>query len=109
MRKSRFFPFALVLGILFFFAAPDPGERGFAPIGAAHAQEDWKKEFEDICSKTQDAMVFSAEELKSLLGRCDKLKPLIERLEESQRKVYLRRLQMCRDLFFFMLETKEKK
>ncbi|MBI5097794.1 MAG: hypothetical protein HZB30_00960 [Nitrospirae bacterium] len=73
------------------------------------AQEDWKSEFEAVCSKTQDAMTFSTDELKNLIARCDKLKPLIDKLDESPRKVYLRRLQLCKDLFVFVLESKERK
>jgi hypothetical protein len=53
-------------------------------------------------------MVLSIAELKGLIVRCDKLKPQIEMEEESTRKVYLRRLQMCRDLYRFVLENKER-
>ena len=77
--------------------------------GIAHSQEDWSKEFDEICSKTEDAMTFSVEELKSRVDRCDALKPRIEKLDEPQRKVTLKRLQMCRDLYAFVLEMKEKK
>ena len=76
--------------------------------GIAYSQEEWKKEFDEICSKTGNAMAFSVEELKSLVDRCDALKPRIEKLDEPQRKVTLKRLQMCRDLYTFVLE-KEKK
>jgi hypothetical protein len=48
------------------------------------------------------------EELKNLIQRCDKLKPRIEALDESPRKVYLKRLQLCRDLYLFVLESKEQ-
>ncbi|HEY6073947.1 MAG TPA: hypothetical protein VIV15_11280 [Anaerolineales bacterium] len=78
-------------------------------IAIADVQGDWRKEFDDVCSKTQDAMMFTSEELRNLVGRCDKLKSQIEMLDESQRKVYLKRLQMCRDLYFFVLESREKK
>jgi hypothetical protein len=54
-------------------------------------------------------MVIPSNELKNLVDRCDRLKPRVEKLDESQRKVYLKRLQLCRDLFFFVLETREKK
>jgi len=37
------------------------------------------------------------------------LKPHIEKLDESQRKVYGRRLQLCSGLLVFVLESKEKK
>ena len=81
----------------------------FFGVAIAHAQEDWRKEFEEVCSKTQDAMVIPSGELRSLVERCDKLKPRIEQLEESQRKVYRKRLQLCRDLYLFVLESREKK
>lgn len=76
---------------------------------AAFAQEGWLQEFEDICAKTQDAMVLSIDELKNLITRCDTLKPLIEKLPETQKKVYLKRLQTCRDLYVFVLDTKRSK
>lgn len=75
---------------------------------SVYAQDDWKKEFEEVCSRTDDAMSLSKDELKALVARCDKLKPLIEKLDETEKKVYLRRLQLCRDLFSFVLESKEK-
>jgi hypothetical protein len=77
--------------------------------GFAYSQEDWRKEFDEICSKTENAMAFSVEELRSLVDRCDALKSRIEKLDEPQRKVTLRRLQMCRDLYAFVFEMKEKK
>ena len=68
---------------------------------------DWKSEYEDICSKTSDAMALTEDELKKLIERCDRLKPVIEALEdESTKKVYLKRLQMCRNLYNFCLEQK---
>jgi hypothetical protein len=74
----------------------------------AWAQDEWKKEFEEICSRTDDAMSFSKEELRGLIARCDKVKSIVETLDPSTRKVYLRRLQLCRDLYAFVLESKEK-
>ena len=71
----------------------------------AYAEEGWKAEFDDICVKTSEAMALPKTEVKSLIERCDKLKPRIEALEESARKVYLKRLQMCRDLFAYVLES----
>jgi hypothetical protein len=69
----------------------------------------WKEEFEDVCKSTQDAMSLSSDELRALVERCDKLKPALEALEESARKVYTRRLKACRDLYAFVLETREQK
>jgi hypothetical protein len=108
MNVFRVVLFLPVLGALSSFLIQDLGGYDFAPSGVAYAQEDWKNDFDDICGKTQDAMAFSPDELKSLVERCDKLKLLIEKLPETQRKVFLRRLQMCRQLFVFALENKEK-
>jgi hypothetical protein len=75
------------------------------------AQETWRKEFDDVCSKTQDAMTFSQEELTDLIRRCDALLPQIKKLDESQKKVYMGRLRMCRGLYAYVLDAKrnEKK
>lgn len=80
-----------------------------ASPAAAIAQDDWKKEFEDICSQTQDSMSFTPEELKGLVSRCDALRPRIEKLDESQKKIYLKRLHMCQDLYAYALEAKAGK
>ncbi len=91
-----------------FFSAYFSSNNVFG-LGIASAQDAWKNELDDICSKTQDAMTFSADQLQDIVARCDKLKPTIEQVEETQRKVYLKRLRMCRDLFVYILETKENK
>lgn len=98
-----------VLGGISIFTFGGDRDPFFFQAGVAHAQEDWRKEFDDVCSKTQDAMVIPYDELKNLVARCDRLKPQIEKLDESQRKVFLKRLQLCRDLYYFMLESREKK
>ena len=76
-------------------------------FGTEVSQEDWKREFDNICSKTQDALEFSVGELRDLIARCDALKPRIEKLDEPQRKVTLKRLQTCRDFYVYLLEAKE--
>lgn len=81
-----------------------PRYQGLCPI--AFAEEIWKQEFMEICSRTDDSMSFSRDELKMLLQRGEKLKPAIEALEETPRKVYLKRLQMCMNLYLFLLESK---
>jgi hypothetical protein len=75
------------------------------------AQETWRKEFNDVCAKTQDAMTFSQEELTDLIRRCDALLPQIEKLDESRKKLYMGRLRMCRGLYAYVLDAKrnEKK
>jgi hypothetical protein len=77
------------------------------PFGpsASLAQEEWKAEFDAVCSKIDVAITLSSEELKGLIAGCDRLKPMIEAQEDSTRKVYLRRLQMCRDLYQYVLAS----
>jgi hypothetical protein len=91
--------------------APFPGgEDGhFSPVRSAHGEESWKKEFEEICGNSDDSMKLSQEELRKRIAGCDRLRPSIEALEETPRKVYLKRLQMCRGLLIFVLESKEER
>ncbi len=100
---------AVVMCALSFLNTAFPRTGELFVIRSAYAQEDWKKEFDDVCSKTQDTTLFTEDELKSLVDRCDKLKPLIERLDDAGKKVYLRRLAMCRNLFEFVLKSRQKK
>ncbi len=109
MKIFRIIALCAGLGLTAFFCITGDWNRCFFQVGLAGAQEDWRKEFDDVCSKTQDAMVFTTDELRNLVSRCDKLKPQIEKLDESQRKVCLKRLRLCRDLYFFVLESREKK
>jgi hypothetical protein len=73
---------------------------------AVAAEAAWTTEFADVCSRTQDAMSLSDAELQSLVARCDRLKPAMEKLEEPLRKVQLRRLQVCRELYQFVLDAR---
>ena len=109
MKLLRIVWICIGLGVISIFNMDGNREHSFYQLGHVYAQEDWRKEFEDVCSKTQDAMVIPSDELKNLVDRCDRLKPRVEKLDESQRKVYLKRLQLCRDLYFFVLENREKK
>jgi len=84
------------------------GTSRFRPAGIAQAaDETWKQEFNDVCAKTNDSMSLGKEELKALIVRCEKLKPVIEGQEESTRKVYRKRLEMCKNLLVFVLESKK--
>lgn len=101
--------FCLAAAVIVCSGTLDIEKKAFSWCGVVHAQDDWKNEFDDVCSKTQDAMILSPDELKNLIARCDKLKPVVEKLDETQRKVFLKRLKLCRDLFSFVLESKENK
>ena len=92
--------------------------RGFIVGGSlntvyAQEQEDWKQEYAEICAKTQNAMDLSVAELKDLIERSDKLQERINKLQgpraETEKKVFTKRLKMCRELYNFALEHKENK
>lgn len=72
------------------------------------AEDEWKKEFDDICSKTDVSMSLPSEELKSLVARCDKLRTIIDAQDESTQKVFRKRLKLCRDLYDFVLKSREQ-
>lgn len=80
-----------------------------AGVAQARAEDDWFAEFEAVCSRTQDAMTIPTDELRALVARCEQLKPRIAALDPSRKKVYSKRLQLCRDLFQFVLETRDPK
>ena len=75
---------------------------------AQAAEEAWEQDFNDICSRTTDSMSLSREELQLLIARCEKLEPIVEGLDETRRKVYRKRLEMCKNLLVFVLESKQK-
>jgi hypothetical protein len=92
--------------------APSPAPaRAKEPTPAAApaaAKDGWKRDFDEVCAKTQDAMSLTSDELRALVARCDKLKPAIDALGETERRVVSRRLKECRNLYQFVLETREK-
>jgi hypothetical protein len=92
---------ALVLG--FSAAQQAAPSKPPSPVAA----EDWQRQFDDVCSKTQDAMAFSTEELKALIQQCDALEPQIQKLDDTRKKVYLRRLAQCRGLYAYVLDSKQ--
>ena len=109
MKKHNISVLILAAAFSFVLLSPAGSKKMPGPAGVAHAQDDWKKEFDSVCARTQDADAMTPDELKNLVDRSDKLVPRIEKLDETQKKVYLKRLRMCRDLFAFVLESKEIK
>jgi hypothetical protein len=97
---------ALVAAALGFAAGRLPA--GLPSPGLALAAPGWRAEFDEICARTQDAMALSSAELRSLVTRSEQLVPALERLEPTQRKVFLKRLEACRSLYQFVLDTREK-
>jgi hypothetical protein len=98
----------VLLGIVLGLALFTGGGLLPQPPVAVHAEESWRQELEELCSRTNDAIAFTAEELRTFVEKCDRLKPRIEALDESSRKVYGKRLRMCRDFYQFMAESKKE-
>jgi hypothetical protein len=98
----------VVAALLALAAFPGSAARAADGPGAAATKAGWKAEFDDVCARTQEAMTLSPAELKDLVARCDALKPIIDALDETSRKVYARRLETCRNLYQFVLDYKQK-
>ncbi len=90
--------------------------RGFIVGGClntvyAQEQGDWKQEYDEICAKTHNPMELTFAELKERIERCDKLQERINKLEgpraETEKKVFTKRLKMCKEIYSFALEHKE--
>ena len=110
MKISRYAALAFFMFSVFAFGVPVLAGGGpSSAMSAAGTADDWKKEFTDICSKTDDAMSLPEDELKALVDRCDKLKPVIERLDDTERRLYSKRLESCRGVFMYVLDSKETK
>jgi len=77
--------------------------------GAALGAEAWLAEFESTCAKTNDAMELSTQELSLLIESCTRLQKVIETQEESLRKVYSKRLQLCKNLYVYVLDYKKNR
>ncbi|MFC1844385.1 hypothetical protein ACFLZ5_06300 [Thermodesulfobacteriota bacterium] len=108
MRNVIFFTF-----MSFLFLNFSPGNFFIGNPDIAYAQDEWKQEYSAICAKTQNAMILTVDELQSLIDRCDKLQTQIDVLAgpqaKTEKKVYTKRLKMCRDLYDFALQHKEEK
>lgn len=74
---------------------------------ASESQSAFIKEFEEVCSRTSEADALSVENLVELIKRCDRLKAEVEKASEPERTVYLKRLNMCRALYNYVLESKK--
>jgi hypothetical protein len=107
-NQQGYLVIALVTALSVFSGMPVFSD-GLTGVQTAIAEDDWLKEFEDICSQTQGPSSFTPEELKGLIGRCDALKPSIEKLDDTRKKVYLKRLEMCREFLSYTLESKAGK
>ena len=107
--RAVVFVLLLVTGAPFSVLAPAHGGFFFRADRAFAGETTWKEDFDVCCGKTQDAMSLSPDELRALIKSCDELKVKVDALEGAAKKVAQKRLQMCRDLYSYVLDQKEKK
>ena len=79
-----------------------------SPLNGICEEPPWRVEFDETCANTASAMDFSPAELQGLITRCEKLQKAIEQLDESTRKVFMKRILMCKNLYQFVLDSKKK-
>ena len=77
-------------------------------FGALAAETGWKQEFERICIQVETAGNLHDEQLQELVKDADRLFERMQSVEDPQIKVYLQRLQRCRDFFSFMREARQR-
>ena len=81
---------------------------GLAVTLPAPAEElDWKQEFERICIQVESAGKRSGDQLRQFIDDSERLLERLADIDEPQVKIYVQRLQRCRDFFTFMLEAGE--
>jgi hypothetical protein len=68
----------------------------------------WRAEFDETCAYTTDAMALSIPDLQSLIAKCEKLQKTMEQLDETTRKVFLKRILMCKNLYQYVLDAKKR-
>jgi hypothetical protein len=78
----------------------------FPHIGVCEDPQ-WRSEFDEACANTASAMALTTQELQALITRCEKLQKIIEQLDESTRKVFLKRVLMCKNLYQYVLDSKK--
>jgi hypothetical protein len=98
MKTGRTHIFVVLCAIVLASMTPAPG--------TAASEEDWKVELAEVCAKTDISMTLSREELQVLISRCEELEKKIGAEDKVVRKIYLRRVERCRNLFAYVLESK---
>jgi hypothetical protein len=68
----------------------------------------WRAEFDETCANTSDAMALAPAELEVLIAKCEHLQKIIGQLDESTRKVFLKRVLMCKNLYQYVLDSKKR-
>ena len=76
--------------------------------GELRAEDDWQAKFEQLSAHSGEVMDLTPAQLQEMLAECEALRPRIEALPESPRKVYRKRLELACNLARFALEQKNQ-
>jgi hypothetical protein len=68
----------------------------------------WRVEFDEACAGTANVMALPQTDLQALIAKCERLQKTIEQLDESTRKVFLKRLHMCKKLYQYVLDANDR-
>jgi hypothetical protein len=74
---------------------------------AAGDRDSVETTFNELCGRTEHAETLSAEEITSMIARCDSLMETITKGTHPRKKVLLFRLKKCRNFLEYILETKK--
>jgi hypothetical protein len=64
----------------------------------------WKEEFDRICAQTEIATSLATEQLEALVSDASTLIGQLREIEDPWAKVYIFRLEKCREFFEFVLQ-----
>ena len=78
------------------------------PGGVIAEQAEWKPEFERICIQVETSEGLSAGQLQVLIEDSEALLERLAEVEDPGAKIYVPRLEKCRDFFSFMRAVREQ-
>ena len=76
----------------------------FSPPASAQS---WLDDFDKICGQAEGAESLPTAKLKELVVESDKLLEAIESGNDPKKKVYIFRLRKCRNLFQYVMNSRE--
>lgn len=74
----------------------------------AQPRPEWVDKYDKLCGQINVAQELSKEELDALIRECDILMGVITKSPEPRKKVYIYRLNLCREYFNYVRQLKDK-
>lgn len=70
-------------------------------------EESWKKQYNRLCGKSHEAVSMTEEDLASHIKQCDELLRTIDQSDYLRKKIYLFRIEKCRNFYQFLIDSKK--